>query len=131
MVIYAIVGAFILLDFITGIVKAFKKKEFTSTVMREGLFHKAGSIMVVVFATLVDYAQGFLDLGVSIPLTEAICGYIILMEVGSIIENVCVINPRIIPNKLQSYFQKLTVKEEPKDTEKEVEEIDEVHSKKG
>lgn len=123
--IYILTGAFIVLDFITGVIKAFKKKEFTSTLMREGLFHKIGSIVVIVFAGLVDYAQGFMDLGITIPLTSTVCVYITLMEIGSIIENVCIINPSIIPSKLQTYFQKL------KTEVKEADELDEVHSKKG
>lgn len=124
--VYIITGAFILLDFITGLVKAFKTKQFTSSVMRQGLFHKAGSVLVIMFGALVDYAQVYIDLGVSIPVATTICVYICLMEIGSIIENVCVINPRIIPNKLQSYFQKLN---SAKQSEKG--EDDELHSKKG
>lgn len=123
--IYILTGAFIILDFITGVIKAFKKKEFTSTLMREGLFHKVGSIVVIVFAGLVDYAQGYMDLGISIPLTTTVCVYITLMEIGSIIENVCIINPSIIPSKLQAYFQKL------KSEVKEADSVDELHSKEG
>lgn len=120
---YLITGAFILLDFITGIVKGFVSKQFTSTIMRQGLFHKAGSLLVILFGALVDYAQSYIDLGVSIPVASTICLYIILMEIGSIIENVCVINPRIIPDKLQGFFQKLNTKDDDSS--------DNVHSKKG
>lgn len=105
---YIIVGLFILLDLITGLIKAFKKKEYTSTIMREGLFHKAGSILVVCFGVLVDYAQTFLDLGINVPIATSICVYIILMEIGSIIENICTINPDILPEKIKAYFSKLT-----------------------
>lgn len=108
--VYIITGAFILLDFITGLIKAFKKKEYTSSLMREGLYHKVGSILVIVFASLVDYAQGYIDIGVTIPLTITVCSYICLMEIGSIIENVCLINPAIMPEKLQSFFSKLSDK---------------------
>lgn len=127
--VYIITFAFILLDFVTGLVKAFSSKSYNSSVMREGLFHKTGSIMVIVFGGLVDYAQGFMDLGVSIPVASSICVYICLMEIGSIIENVCIINPRIIPDKIQSYFHKLT--EGKIDTEKDVDSLDNIHSKKG
>ena len=105
---YAITGAFIVMDMLTGIVKAFKEKSYTSSVMREGLFHKCGSILCIVFAFLIDYAQTFIDLGVTIPVAGAVCTYIITMEIGSIIENVCVINPEILPEKLKTYFIKLT-----------------------
>lgn len=103
-------GAFILLDFITGLIKAFKEKNYCSSIMREGLFHKTGSILVIVFGWLVDYAQTFIDLGVTIPVAVSICGYVILMEIGSIIENVCIINPEIMPDKIKGYFAKLSGK---------------------
>lgn len=105
--VYLVTGCFILLDLITGLFKAFKNKEYTSSIMREGLYHKAGSVLCVLFGVLVDYAQTIVDLGVSVPITFTICGYIILMEIGSIIENVCAINPEILPDKLKSYFAKL------------------------
>ena len=130
--IYLITGAFILMDFITGLLKAFKTKQFDSSVMRQGLFHKAGSILVVMFGALVDYAQVYIDLGVSLPVATTICIYICLMEIGSIIENVCVINPRIMPNKLQSYFQKLNSKETvDENKKKDVDDLDDLHGKKG
>lgn len=117
--IFILTGCFILLDFATGLIKAFKKKEYNSSIMREGLFHKTGSIIVIVFGALVDYAQGFLDLGVNVPVAMSLCVYIVLMEVGSIIENLCMINPRIIPNKLQSYFHKLNNEEVKKEVDKD------------
>lgn len=106
--IYIVTGGFIALDMVTGLVKAFKDKAFTSSVMREGLFHKCGSILSVIFGSLVDYAQSYVDLGVTIPVAGAICTYIIAMECGSIIENVGKINPEIIPGKIKPYFSKLT-----------------------
>lgn len=106
--VYLIVAGFILLDMITGIIKAFKEKAYNSSVMREGLFHKCGSILCVVFGILVDFAQGYFDLGVSIPVAVSICVYISIMEIGSIIENVTAINPEIMPDKLKQYFKKLT-----------------------
>ena len=105
--VYYVTGAFVVLDMVTGIVKALMKKEFTSSIMREGLFHKIGSILCVVFGVLVDYAQTIVDLGVTFPVANAVCAYIILMEIGSVIENICLINPDILPDKLRSYFSKL------------------------
>ena len=110
--VYIITSAFILLDLITGLVKAFKEKKYTSTCMREGLYHKAGSVLIILFGVLVDYAQGYLDLGVSIPVAVSICAYIVLMEIGSIIENLATINPEILPDKIKAYFSKLTDKED-------------------
>lgn len=103
------------MDMLTGLIKAFAKKEYTSTVMREGLFHKCGSLLCVLLGVMVDYAQSFLDLGVSVPVAVAICTYIVLMEIGSIIENVCEINPEIMPDKIRGFFTKLTAKGDGQD----------------
>ena len=99
---------FIALDITTGIIKAFKEKNYTSSYMRDGLYHKCGSVICIAFSTLIDYTQKYIDVGVSVPLTKAICVYIVLMEIGSIIENICLINPDIMPDKLKQYFKKLT-----------------------
>ena len=105
---YIIVGAFILFDLITGLIKAFKEKAYNSSVMREGLYHKAGSVLIVVFATMIDYGQTFLELGFQVPVTISACVYIVLMEIGSAYENICVINPDFSNDKLRSYFFKLS-----------------------
>ena len=104
MTIYAIAFAFIVLDFITGLIKALATSSFTSTKMREGRFHKVGLILCMILGGLVDFAQGYLDLGVSVPVAAAICVYICLMETASIIENVCKINPQLVPDKLSALF---------------------------
>lgn len=104
---YVVTGCFSLLDFGTGIVQAIKNKSFSSSVMREGLFHKCSLVFFVVFGLLVDYAQTLIDLGVQVPLTIAICSYIILMECGSIMENIGKINPALVPSKIREYFVKL------------------------
>lgn len=105
--VYLIVALFMILDIITGVIKAFKEKAYTSTVMREGLYHKVGSVLCVLFGVLVDYAQTIVDLGVTVPVAVSVCVYIILMEIGSIIENVCAINPDILPDKIKGFFSKL------------------------
>ena len=104
---YGFTFLFMVLDFITGIVKAFSKHEFTSCIMREGLVHKSGSILCVALGTLCEYGNKFLDLGIDIPIASAICCYVSLMEIGSIIENLGTINPKIVPSKLKSFFTKL------------------------
>jgi phage-related holin len=101
---YLITFAFIVMDFVTGIVKGFATHTFKSSVMREGLYHKIGLIMIVALGVLVDYAQGYLDIGVTVPVAGAVCAYICLMEIGSGIENICKINPEILPEKVTSLF---------------------------
>lgn len=107
-IILLITTAFILLDLVTGLINAFKQKTFCSSVMREGLFHKIGSAICIALGVLGDFAQKYIDIGIEIPLTITICTYIILMEIGSIIENACSINPNLMNDKLKSFFKKLT-----------------------
>ena len=104
MIIYAIAFAFSGLDFFTGLTKAFATNSFTSTKMRQGLFHKVSLILCMILGGLVDFAQVYLELGITIPVAEAICVYICLMEITSIIENICKINPEIVPDKLAALF---------------------------
>lgn len=113
--VFGITAAFVLMDIITGVIKAFKEKNYNSTVMREGLFHKAGSILVIVLGEMVDYAQTLMDLGFSVEISVGLCVYIIIMEIGSIIENVHVINPDLLPSELTKYFGKIAVKEGEED----------------
>ena len=93
---------FIALDFFTGLLKAFYTGSFSSKVMRRGLFHKASLLCVMALGWLMEYAQRFVDLGLSfaVPVGTAACVYIILMEAGSIMENLCRINPELSSTKL-------------------------------
>lgn len=108
---YLITFIFIAFDFASGLIKAIYKKTFTSSVMREGLYHKAGSVLCVLLGLLTAKATKFFDLGVTIPIEGAICTYIVMMEICSIIENIGEINPQIVPEKIKDHFGKLNNKE--------------------
>lgn len=105
--VYLITAGFIVFDFITGTIAAIKQRVFNSSIMREGLFTKCGSICCVSFGVMVDFAQPMLNLGVNVPVGGSIASYICLMECGSIIENFGKLNPAIVPEKLKQYFSKL------------------------
>ena len=100
-----------LLDLISGVIKALKQKNLNSSIMRDGIFKKAGSVLVMMLGALVDYGQGFIDLGVSIPVATIFCGIIIMTEIVSIIENACIINPHLMPDTFKAYFEKLETKD--------------------
>lgn len=106
-VIFIFVFAFIGADFLTGTIAALAQGKWNSSLMRQGLIHKTGSMLCVAFGVLVEYANRVIDLGINVPICTAICTYICLMECGSIIENIGKINPEIIPQKLRKYFEKL------------------------
>ncbi len=92
---------FIVFDSIAGNISAVANHVWKSSEMRKGLYHKFGSIMLVTLAYLIDYAQKFVDLGFQVPVASGVCVYIILMELGSIIENIGKINPDLLPNQIR------------------------------
>lgn len=101
---YLITFYFIVLDFFTGLLKAFATGGFSSKIMRRGLFHKLSLLCVLALGFLMDYAQSYLDLGVEVPVGMAACVYIVLMETGSTLENLCETNPELMPDKLCKIF---------------------------
>jgi len=90
-----IVGAAILLDIIAGLLKASYQKNFKSCRMRDGLYHKFGEILVLALLWGVEYGSPLVGVETGLPLFKAGCGYVILMEIGSIIENLRAFTPGI------------------------------------
>lgn len=93
---------FIVFDSISGNISACANHTWKSSEMRRGLYHKFGSIMLVALAYLIDYAQKYVDLGFQVPIAVGVCVYIILMELGSIVENIGKINPDLLPDKVRA-----------------------------
>lgn len=89
------VAVFIVVDILSGLLKALYNKAFTSSVMRNGLFHKAGEILVLCLLYLVEIVSAAMGLDAGLPLFKTGCGYVVLMEIGSIIENLKVFTPGI------------------------------------
>lgn len=109
--VYLITGLFVLLDFLTGLIKAFGTKTFSSTKMRTGLFHKIGVVLCVLLGVLIDYTQSYVDIGFVIPVAGTICAYIVIMEISSIIENIVQINPELQSWKISEFFESIRKKE--------------------
>ena len=84
------------LDYITGTWAAMANHEWSSTVARQGLWHKLGSIVAVLVAGLADIAISVithLDLGFELPLEyhtfvlPLVALWYAFTEMGSLIEN--------------------------------------------
>ena len=105
-IIVALVG--IVLDVVTGFVKAWFNKEIDSSVIREGGKHKISEILIIIFSIYVK--KGIVYLNVEIPFNPItlVCGYIVIMECISIIENIGKMNSKCIPPKLSEFFKKLS-----------------------
>lgn len=93
-------------DIITGFMAAWKNKDIQSTKMREGLFHKATLILLIILAWLCElFVMHVPDLGITIPLVIPACVVIFAMELVSITENAAEINPELKDSKLLQLFK--------------------------
>lgn len=91
------------LDLITGIVGALREGEqIKSNKLRDGLFKKVGFIFCYTLGVVINYAESYLSLPFGVDLVPVICGYAVVTEVVSIIENISKINPDILPDKLKT-----------------------------
>lgn len=96
--------AFIVLDVVSGIAKGAKQGQLSSSKMREGVWHKAGYVLIIALAVLIEVGSKHIDLGFTVPLAVPACVYIILSEVMSIFENATVLNPEIGGSGLSKLF---------------------------
>lgn len=90
---WIVMAAAILLDIITGLIKAFYTNTFQSGVMRQGLFHKLGELLAVGILYGAQIALPMIGVEAHLPLFPAGVGYCVLMELGSIIENLRAFTP--------------------------------------
>ena len=108
---YIIVGCFILGDIVTGLLLAAYKGTINSTALRQGLFHKLSECLAVVLSVFLEYACDYIELGIELPILNIVSVYICVMELVSIIENLCGINPRL-EKLFKPYLEKLKDVEE-------------------
>lgn len=103
---YSIVIAMVFnaLDLLSGILASVKNKNIQSSKLRDGLFKKVGFILCYFVGWLVD-TQGYrIGFQIATPVLPIIILYVCTTELVSIIENICKINPDILPSKLMEIF---------------------------
>lgn len=115
--VFAVVFCAMVLDFISGTVVAVIRHEWKSKIMREGLLHKCSLLLCVILGVVLDMGQHYLELGISIPAYQCISAYITLMEAGSVIENVCKVNPGLAPKKLRAVLGLSTTEDDKEDND--------------
>ena len=99
--------AFIAFDVITGYAQAIANKDIQSSKMREGFWHKLATILALLLAGAIDVLMGtgiVLEIGITAPIFEAACIYVIVMELSSILENIKKMNPELAGSKLLDLF---------------------------
>lgn len=100
-----IVGALVVLDVVTGVMKAAHAGDISSRSMREGLWHKSAYVVVIALAALIEYGERWLDLGYDVALMVPACVYIALTETVSILENTAAINPELRGSRIMELFK--------------------------
>lgn len=90
-----IVLGFIAFDIVTGLIKAGYNGDYNSTIMRQGGFHKSMEVMAMAVAYFVEYAVVYVNIGVDVPAVAGVTVYICIMELISILENICAVNPQM------------------------------------
>lgn len=106
--VYAVLAVlvFIGIDVVSGMVKAFSTTGFDSSVMRQGFYHKLGEVLAVGLLVAADFYLPIVGVTVNVSFSAIGCAYFALMEIGSIIENIGMINPELV-GPLTKIFAKL------------------------
>lgn len=94
----AICCILILMDVVCGIAGAARNKELCSTIMRDGLYNKFGELMLLLLAIFINEVlliEPFDKMGIPPEIAYAVAIYIAIMEIISIVENICKINPEL------------------------------------
>lgn len=100
------------LDIITGITTAVKNKDIQSSKLRDGLFKKVGFILCYFVAWLIDTEGSLIGFQLGTTILPIIILYVCTTELVSILENICKINPGILPEKLMELFHISDIKKE-------------------
>lgn len=94
-------------DVCFGVLNALVHREFKSSKMREGIAHKATSFGFILVADVIDGAIiGGLDLGFTAPVLVFSCSYLVLMEISSLLETFCKLNPSLADTPLFALFSR-------------------------
>ena len=98
-------------DIVTGVISALKNKDVKSNKLRDALFKKVGFIICYFVAWLVDTQGDIIGFHIDVSILPILIIYACTTELVSILENICKINPDLLPDKLMQIFH-LTNKEE-------------------
>lgn len=106
--VWAIAGAFILMlfDMVSGIIQAVMNREFRSSTMRTGLGHKAVLALIILLAICIEILSAHVaGLGFGRVTIYVVCVAIIIMEVASIMENLCKAYPELADLPVMKIFE--------------------------
>lgn len=115
-------GILIIMDIVCGTVAAMRNKELCSSIAREGMYNKIGEAMFLLIAIIANEILAmppFDGLGISPDIAYLVAAYIAWMELVSILENICKINPDLPFAKILMMFNIDVDTKEPNAVESE------------
>lgn len=115
-------GILIIMDIVCGTVAAMRNKELSSFIAREGMYNKIGEAMFLLTAIIANEILAmppFDGLGISPDIAYLVAVYIAWMELVSILENICKINPELPFAKILMMFNIDVDTKEPNAVESE------------
>lgn len=109
-------GILIIMDIVCGTVAAMRNRELCSSIAREGMYNKIGEAMFLLIGIIANEILAmppFDGLGISPDIAYLVAAYIAWMELVSILENICKINPELPFAKILMMFNIDVDTEEP------------------
>lgn len=104
-----------LADVMVGFIQACINHDVSSTKMRTGLLHKLLIFILIMVCLAIEIGISHLvQLPYDIPTCEVVCGYVIVMELMSILENISKGAPDIADSQLFKLFKINNSKDEDK-----------------
>lgn len=100
-------GILIIMDIVCGTVAAMRNRELCSSIAREGMYNKIGEAMFLLIGIIANEILAmppFDGLGISPDIAYLVAAYIAWMELVSILENICKINPELPFAKILMMF---------------------------
>jgi toxin secretion/phage lysis holin len=92
-------------DVLVGFIGAVIQKKISSTKMREGILHKILMLILIFLCLTIEIASSHMfKLPYDIPTCEVTCGYTVVMELASIIENISNAYPEFAKSGLAKLF---------------------------
>lgn len=102
------------LDLLTGLVAAVRKHDIQSGKLRDGLFKKVGFVLCYFVAWLLDTHGGSIGFQLAVDVLPCVVLYVCTTELVSVLENITIINPDLLPEKLAELFHVSTMDKEGK-----------------
>lgn len=112
----------IIMDIVCGVVAALRNRELCSSIARDGMYNKIGEAMFLLIGIIANEILGmppFDSLGISPDIAYIVAVYIAWMELVSILENICKINPELPFARILMMFNIDADTKEPNDVESE------------